>query len=499
MTTRLPQSRRRFGWTGLALFLTLSGVLLASANCQTVDPMQPKGVAVNPDEAQKKSLAQLHRPIPSLTFEAVAFTDVIDSLRDISGSKISVNWKAVEAAGIDRKTPVSVNLRNIKTSKALEVILESVGSGQSKLGFTVDDGVITVSTQAELYRNVVTRVYDIRDLLVILPGFAYTREFTVPAPATQPVTRETIVQDITRLIMDTVSTDSWKDRGGPAGTLRELEGQLIITQTADNHREIVALLEQLRKERSTQIAVETRVVSCDPKIVDELLAQWGHSRKARRPEHYPTTRPSGTMITGQDASIYLDDSELAQLMKLIRSDSESVVTAAPRITLWNGQRAQVKETASTAYVSAYTPTTRGDGKVRYEPVLKSVDPGIVMDFTASVSGDHKCVTVSLHPQVISLLGFDIVPWPGSPKDVELMVQQPKTRTSELNTTVSMPTGDGVLLVAMDDPPIGTDESGRSTTQPSKKRGTYLLVRPAIVLNEPKPTNSSNATPIFQHN
>ena len=54
------------------------------------------------------------------------------------------------------------------------------------------------------------------------------------------------VARLTRLIEHNVDAASWKDAGGRVGALRELEGQLIVTQTRDNHRRIVAMLQDLR-------------------------------------------------------------------------------------------------------------------------------------------------------------------------------------------------------------------------------------------------------------
>lgn len=445
------------------------------------DPKQPEGAEGKPDEAQKKVLAQLDKSLPALQFDAVGFGDVIDFLRDISGANIFVNWKSLEAAKIDRNSPVSANLRNIKFSKALGIILDSVG-GQTKLGYGVEEGVITISTQGDFDRNVVVRVYDIRDLIVVIPEFTAGTDNAKPAPATQPVTRERLVQAITKLIIDTVSTDSWKDHGGSVGALRELEGQLIITQTPENHKQVVQLLEQIRQERSLQTTVETRFVYCDHKIMDRLISEWNRSDTPPA-EIRPATRPADS--GRKSAGIFLTDAQVGQFLKLVQSDSDSITTTAPRITLFNGQRAYVRVATSKAYLSGYTPTTKGDGEVRYEPVVKSAENGILLDLTSTVSSDRRFVTVSLHPQVTTVAGFDRVPWPGSPKNVDLMVQEPRIKTSEINTTLSIPDGGSALLVGLDNPKFETESSGQPATRPAASRGIYLLVRPTVIRGEPQ--------------
>ena len=92
----------------------------------------------------------IDKKLPELRLDNSALGDVIDFLRDVSGANIFVNWRALENVGIDRTTPVSVRLRDVKFSKALQMILDDVGGGNVKLDYIVDDGVITISTDEDL-------------------------------------------------------------------------------------------------------------------------------------------------------------------------------------------------------------------------------------------------------------------------------------------------------------------------------------------------------------
>ncbi|MCA9297230.1 MAG: hypothetical protein KC983_11950, partial [Phycisphaerales bacterium] len=58
-----------------------------------------------------------------------------------------------------------------------------------------------------------------------------------------------------------IDPDGWTDLGGDTGTLQELNGNLIITNTAKNHRSIEGLLAQLREIRAIQINVEGRFLT----------------------------------------------------------------------------------------------------------------------------------------------------------------------------------------------------------------------------------------------
>ncbi len=117
--------------------------------------------------ANRTARARLADDLKEISADQQGLEKVINFLRDNTGTNIFVNWKALEAAGLDRNTPVSVSLRDVPFSKALTTILASVG-GTANLSYTVDDGVITISTRDDLVASVPPRVatYDIRDLLI---------------------------------------------------------------------------------------------------------------------------------------------------------------------------------------------------------------------------------------------------------------------------------------------------------------------------------------------
>src|SRR5438552_13732122 len=83
-------------------------------------------------------------------------------------------------------------------------------------------------------------------------------------------TRTELVDSIIKLIEDTVANESWKDNGGTVGSLRELSGQLIVTQTPENQRQLVKLLEQLRETRAIQVTIETRFLKVQRNFLEDI-------------------------------------------------------------------------------------------------------------------------------------------------------------------------------------------------------------------------------------
>jgi hypothetical protein len=103
------------------------------------------------DVATKKVL---DRVLPEVNFNANALSDTIDFLRDVAGANLFVNWRALEAAHVSRNRPVTVRLRNVPLRTALWLLLESAqAQGDAPLDFAVDQGVISISTAADLAKG----------------------------------------------------------------------------------------------------------------------------------------------------------------------------------------------------------------------------------------------------------------------------------------------------------------------------------------------------------
>src|SRR5216110_3137178 len=79
----------------------------------------------------------LNRTVPDLKMTGVAVADAVDSLRDLTGANIHVNWKALEEQGIGKDTPVNVHVRGVTLEKALNLVLSEAGAGD-KLAYYID-------------------------------------------------------------------------------------------------------------------------------------------------------------------------------------------------------------------------------------------------------------------------------------------------------------------------------------------------------------------------
>lgn len=460
-------------------------------------------------------VAQLERKLPELKFDGVPLADVMEFLRDVSSANIIVVWRALETAGIDKNALVTARLRDVKFSKALDTILSDVGGGTVRLGYTVDEGVITISTEEDLATNVSTNVYDIRDLIVNVEDFDQPPNFQIQgtqagrgggggggglfgggAQQQQSLnTRQDLVDSIIQLIQDTVARDSWRDNGGNIGAIRELGGQLIVTQTPENQRQLVRLLEQLRETRAIQVTVEARFITVQRNFLEEVGVDFdfvlnpngelssrlspitvGNNTAVYTGISSLTSAVPGNIatelvgsgsgangvtpnlgITGVNggAITFLDDFQVSLLLRATQIAQNTTALTAPRLTLFNGQRAFVVVATETAYVSDLTPVV-AQGAIAFDPTVGIIQSGVVLDVQATVSSDRKYVTLTLRPRLSRLI--DLIPFPvnavsqtpistggGTTQIIQAFVQQPVQEITQLNTTVSVPDG-GTLLI-----------------------------------------------------
>ncbi len=488
------------------------------------------------NRAVRKKLMQTHR---KFEFSGVPFEQVTEFMREVSGASIHVKWNALEQAGINRDTPVNVKLTDVTIEKALRTVLDDVG-GINPLGFVIDDGVITISTRNDLSRQVVTRVYDISDLIVRVPSFEGPRidlsNQSTNASSNNTsggggsggffgsggnntgggnnvggenqVSRQQLIGDMLDLIRATISPDSWITASG-TGSIREMGGQIVVSQTPENQESLTRLLEQLREAKALQINVEARFIQVttgflnhigidldfyfnltsrlkpvddgsggwltDPltgaRIVDSsagaFLPQWQRrglvsnrfTPMGMRQGSFDFAGPQQTFVpssiggtaTSSALSIagtFLDDIQVDFLISATQANQSTRTLTAPRLTLYNSQRAYVTVSTQQAYVAGTEPEVV-ENVAAYRPIIATVSTGTTLDVEATISADRKYVTMTIRPQVSTVNGFTeyqgALDAAGNPIPGSGTLQLPNVTIQEVQCTVSVPDKATLLL------------------------------------------------------
>jgi hypothetical protein len=169
--------------------------------------------------------AELRQSVGALQASGTALIDVVNQLAQASGQKILVNWQALQQVHVTRDLPVTIDLSNLRLDEAMTKLLDNVGGTHTRLDYSIDAGVVTITTSEELAKNVVTQVYDVH---------AAIRNNVISA------------DDLPKIIRSLCGIDplSWHNAGG-IGRVDEMDGYLIVTQTPQMQSRVSAELDQL--------------------------------------------------------------------------------------------------------------------------------------------------------------------------------------------------------------------------------------------------------------
>ena len=240
-------------------------------------------ISFTESEADREVLATLDRVRIPANFTDAALSDVLDYIATVTNVNHDVDWASMEELGIARDERVSLELREVPARVVLDRVLEKVSPDDfAKAGWAVNDGILIVASDQALRKNTFIVIYDIRDLLFQIPNYGNVPTLDLDSildqgqqgggggggssffedeneqDAGDSLTEQELMEKILEIIQTNVDWDGWRDNGGDTGIVQELNGNLIITNTASNHRQIQGLLNQLREIRSIQVNVETR-------------------------------------------------------------------------------------------------------------------------------------------------------------------------------------------------------------------------------------------------
>jgi len=119
---------------------------------------------------------------PSTFTPQMPLSEAVEILRNSTFPPLNivVLWKDLEEnADINPETPIGIDgVSGVSLSRHLKSLLDGVSGGSpERLGYVVDDGVIVISTLGTLPKRMVTRVYDVTDLVgqpsYGFPGFGF--------------------------------------------------------------------------------------------------------------------------------------------------------------------------------------------------------------------------------------------------------------------------------------------------------------------------------------
>jgi len=508
--------------------------------------------ATSESEADRETRHRLRQKLPKLDFAAVPFELVVQFLREVSGVSIYVNWRALQVASVDRTTEVNVHLVDVSFEKALRVILDDISGAAvgtpTQVDYVIDEGVIRITTREALSHRTYTRVYDIRDIIIPTPTIQMPRRIGLQGMSgrggsrgsggggvrgnsgggggggggiggggliggggggqgdqTEDKSQEELLSETVDLIKDTIARDTWEQDAA----IRPMGGQLIVTQTAENHAALLDLISQLRESKALQIAIEARFISVtsgflnhigldldlyfnldsglggggfvvDP-VTGATVPQLGTSTWDNNPNVWRggnSVTPLG-VVSGTDSGLgtfpmtgmagdvgasvaadaislggtFLDDIQVDFMLRATQAYNQTKTMTAPRLTLLNGQAATLNIQTESAYIEDIETESNfndsfGGGREsnRRDYEIGYYNTGTSLFVRGTVSADRRYVTMTIVPQLQRLVALTEIPAEFDDLGEPLaFIQLPSLQVLTLVSTVSVPDGGTLLL------------------------------------------------------
>jgi hypothetical protein len=188
-------------------------------------------------------------------------------LADFTQLNISVRWQTLEDAGVARDTPITIQARNLRLSQILWMIMNEAAGSDLKLAYRASGTLLILSTEEDLSREMVTKIYDVADLLLDVPRAPRSMSFDVTQGMGQggqsgggggsgtgmfgQGTQQNQQQEqygneqggqaqmdkLIELIQQTVEPDSWHLNGGQ-GTIVAFQRSLVVRNTILVHQRL---------------------------------------------------------------------------------------------------------------------------------------------------------------------------------------------------------------------------------------------------------------------
>ena len=168
--------------------------------------------------------------------------------------------------------------------------------------------------------------------------------------------------------------------------------------------------------------------------------------------HIGRTLGAGSSMLEQGLNVtirFLGDIEVQAFLHALKVREAGSVLSAPRLTVFNTQRAHMFVATQQSYIADYEVSSD-----MWDPVVRQFLQGIVFDVKPIVSADRRYITLEMRPSTAELMDMDTIflnAWIGTELGVQTLafpIQFPVLRLRKLRTTVTIPDGGIILLGGM---------------------------------------------------
>jgi hypothetical protein len=270
--------------------------------------------------------------------------------------------------------------------------------------------------------------------------------------------RQQNVERIWRQVREIIGEKSW-DAGS---SIKAEDKSLAVTQTYRNLGAVEEAIDQLHDRKDWQITVETRIFTFGEKSQKDPFV-------AALLERANDAKPDEAVFAPAKPDV------VERLIHTSRDSMDNTLMTAPRLTLFNGQRAYVLVATPVEYVKGFRSKKAADAKVTHTPLKENAQSGVVLDVHAAVDATGRMVEMDLRSQMATLTEMGSKEFPNALDGEKLLVQVPHFQVT--NTRLKAKMRDGETLVTTGQTTYQPDER-----QPSEVLPYLVMVKASIVRN-----------------
>ncbi|MBI3097915.1 MAG: hypothetical protein HYY93_06655 [Planctomycetes bacterium] len=389
----------------------------------------------------------------SLNFSETPLPEVISWLREFTNLNIVLK-------GVDDPAGIKVTFRvdNLPFDQAFDLILR-----MWELGYKVDQGVIVVTTRANLETETVFQMYRVQDLTAVINDFP-APEISLASPSDDtggtsvggaapppPVGTDELIE----LIKGNIAKGTWETA---PNSIEINNGLLIVRHTPATQRQIQTLLSDLRRSTGMLVSIESRFLTVEEHFLHDVGIDWrgldavtdrrqttmddfqnppynffnaennpgsnnaeplagivssysgGDIQLRSRIENLLT---NDQLISNFFRTIYsnaggaslqftlIDPTLVEAIIRAVERHQRARLLTAPRVTVFNTQRANIFVANQFTYIRDYDVEVAADAVIA-DPIPGTVQDGITLDVRPTISADRKYITLELRPTVAVL-------------------------------------------------------------------------------------------------
>lgn len=227
-----------------------------AVSAPTATPREERG------DPRTRTLSKMQKPM-TVEFKDQRLEDIIRFFQEFTQAELEPEWLSeTSSAGLDKDKLITMKAKDMAALDVLErVLVKAQDDPTNENGWQMTEyGALQIGPKSVLNREKRVVIYDINDLLMVIPRYTEVPQIDLQAvlgqgqggSGTSPFTgtggtgtgadpvksRPERIQEIKDLITGIVEPSQWVDAGGEGATIREWNSTLIINAPDYIHRGI---------------------------------------------------------------------------------------------------------------------------------------------------------------------------------------------------------------------------------------------------------------------